>query len=196
VTDEATLGVLVSVAAGTINADLVAQLGAHGVPAVGLTGADGATLRCRIDDPALGFVGAVEHVDTRLLDGLLGEGFVPVLAPVGVLAEASGPTGQLLNLNADTVAGHIAGALRAKALVLLTDTGGVKDAAGAVVRDLTRSAIDELRAASVISGGMLPKVAAALIAADQGTPAVIADGRAAGTLRAAIAGESGTRIHR
>jgi acetylglutamate kinase len=194
VTDPATLSVLVSVAAGSINTELVAQLSGLGARAVGLTGADGPTLLCRRDDPALGLVGAVETADTSLLNTLLTAGFVPVVAPVGILCDGGHATAQLLNLNADTVAGHLAAALSAHTLVLLTDTEGVKDGAGNVVPALDAARINELRAAGAISGGMLPKVAAAMVAVRAGVPAVVADGRVAGTLPAAVAGDSGTRI--
>ena len=194
VTDAGTLEVLIAVAAGTINTSLVAGLAALGVRAVGLTGIDGPTLLCRVDRPELGFVGAVERVDPALLDALLAGGYLPVMAPVGLLAGPAVATGQPLNLNADTAAGHVAAGIGARALVLLTDIEGVRDGDGALIPRLTRDRFEELRASGVISGGMLPKIASALVAVDRGVTTVIVDGRRPGALLAALAGSGGTTV--
>lgn len=194
VTDEATLGVLISIAAGSINTDLVAHLAAQGAKPVGLTGVDGPVFLCTMDDPELGFVGTIRETRTDLVRLLLDAGHVPVMAPLGVvLGEGQA---QPVNLNADTAAGHLAGALEASALVLLTDTPGVRGAEGQIVPALSRAECERLRESGVITGGMLPKVAAALVALDAGVPAVIADGREAGALPAALAGRAGTRLSR
>jgi acetylglutamate kinase len=170
----------------------VAQLTARGVRAVGLTGVDGATFVCTMDDPELGFVGSVRETRTDLTGTLLANGYVPVMAPLGVVLSEG--AAQPVNLNADTAAGHLAAALQAEALVLLTDTPGVRDGEGRIMPALSRAECGRLGEAGVITGGMLPKVAAALVAVDGGVPAIIADGREAGALTAALAGRAGTRL--
>jgi len=194
VTDPFTLETLIAVVAGQINTRLVAQLNALGAPAVGLTGVDGGLLGCEAEDPDLGLVGSVVEVRPAVVEALTARGLVPVVAPVGVLQREGEPTEQALNLNADTVAGQLAAGVGAEALALLTDIEGVRDATGEVVRQLTGGDIDRLIAEGVISGGMIPKVSAAMVAVQAGLPAVIADGRRAGGLPAALAGEAGTRV--
>ena len=217
VTDAATLDVLVSVAAGRINTSIVSQLAVFGVRPVGLTGVDGPTLFCHQQDPALGLVGTIDYVSVFLLDDLMEMAFLPVVAPLGVLAEPKEGIDlsrlreqaderevsidelfdvfpQPLNLNADTAAGHLAVALRAQQFVLLTDTEGVRGESGETLTELDGAAYDRLRAGGTIAGGMVPKVEAALLAARAGIPAVIADGRRPGALQAAMEGSAGTRI--
>lgn len=194
VTDEFTLETLIAVVGGQINTQLVAQLNALGAPAVGLTGLDGGLLQCEIQDPDLGLVGSVVEVRPAVVEALTARGLIPVVAPVGVLQRDGKPTEQALNLNADTVAGQLASGVGAEELALLTDIEGVRDASGEVARQLTGADIDRLIADGVISGGMIPKVSAAMVAVRAGLPVVIADGRRAGGLPAALAGESGTRV--
>jgi acetylglutamate kinase len=176
VTDAASLDVVVAVLGGLVNKRLVASLEALGVRAIGLTGADGGLLRCRIADPALGFVGEVEQVEAGVVSNVIEGGAVPVIAPIGLLYEGSHPTGQLLNINADTAAGAIAAALGVKWLVFMTDVAGVK-ADGRVLEVLSADESQKLIESGVIEGGMIPKVKACHQAANAGVRSVIIDGR-------------------
>ncbi len=190
-TDAETLDVARMVLIGLVNSELVAQLGALGGRAIGLSGADGRLLLASVRDPRLGLVGEVEQVDTPLLTLLLDRGYIPVIAPIAVSA-----TGQCLNVNADTVAGAVAEAVGAQELVFLTDVPGVQDARGARLPRLTAAQCAELAAQGVIHGGMLPKVDACRRAAVAGATAHIVDGRVPyALLRALCASEgSGTTI--
>jgi len=194
VTDERTLEVVVAVLAGLVNKGLVAALAAAGGRAVGLSGADGGLLKARLLDEKLGFVGEVVEVDPRLLLGLLDGGFVPVVAPVAVEWRGEAPTGQLLNINADTAAGAVAEALAARWLVFLTDVPGIRDEDGRTVSMLSAAQAATLTGAGVIEGGMIPKVEACLGAAGSGCRSVIADGRRAGALVEAIEERTGTVV--
>lgn len=194
VTDERTLEVVVAVLAGLVNKGLVAALAAAGGRAVGLSGADGGLLKARLLDEKLGFVGEVVEVDPRLLLGLLDDGFVPVVAPVAVEWRSEAPTGQLLNINADTAAGAVAEALAARWLVFLTDVPGIRDEDGRTVSALSAAQAATLTGAGVIEGGMIPKVEACLGAAGSGCRSVIADGRRAGALVEAIEERTGTVV--
>ncbi|HEY8766224.1 MAG TPA: acetylglutamate kinase [Dehalococcoidia bacterium] len=176
VTDSASLDVVVAVLAGLVNKQLVASLEALGVRAIGLTGADGGLLRCRIADPALGFVGEVEQVEAGVVSNIIEGGAVPVIAPIGLLYEDGQTTGQLLNVNADTAAGAIATALAASWLVFMTDVPGVK-ADGRVLEALNSKESLRLIESGVIEGGMIPKVRACLQAGEAGARGVIVDGR-------------------
>ncbi len=177
VTDAETLKVVVAVLAGLVNTELVASINAIGGRAAGLSGADGGLLRCRIAGEALGFVGEIADVDPSVVVRLLDDGFIPVVAPVGVLWEGERPAAQLLNVNADTAAGAIAAAIGARWLVFLTDVAGVKSREGEVLAELSAEDADRLVSAGVIEGGMIPKVEACLHAARAGAASVIADGR-------------------
>jgi acetylglutamate kinase len=186
VTDEATLEGVVAVLAGIVNKQLVASISALGGRACGMSGADAATLQAVCADPDLGFVGKIIRVDRSLVNVLLDAGFMPVIAPLAVMAgEDARPTSQLFNINADTVAGEIALALQAERLVFLTDVDGVRGDGGQLLGYLDASQAKGLLADGVISGGMIPKVEAGLRAAATAT-CVIADGRESGTLRAAL----------
>jgi acetylglutamate kinase len=194
VTDETSLDVVVGVLAGVVNKQLVRSLQALGVNAVGLTGADGGLLRCRIADEALGFVGEIEIVDTTYLAQLIEQGAVPVIAPIGLLYERFRPMDQLLNINADTAAGAIAAALGASWLIFMTDVGGVKDGEN-VIEELDATRARRLMEAGVIEGGMIPKVEACLHAAAAGCRAVIMDGRQEhALLRLIEGGAAGTLV--
>jgi acetylglutamate kinase len=190
-TDERALEVVVAVLAGLVNKRLVAELQARGARALGITGADGALLCARRYDPELGFVGEIAGVDAEALGALVDGGAVAVLAPLAIEVEGEALRPQLLNVNADTVAGEVAAALRADRLVFLTDVPGVLDAEGAVRSELSDAEARELLKSAVVSGGMIPKLEAALVAADAGVPTCVVDGREAGVLRAVLARERG-----
>jgi len=187
VTDEASLRVVVAILAGLVNKELVASLQALGSNAVGLSGADGGTLRCRIADGTLGFVGEVAEVDAAVVRSVLDSGAVPVIAPVGIRYEDGNATGQLLNINADTAAGAIAAALGAKWLVFMTDVAGVKSD-GHVLQTLSEPETRVLIESGTVEGGMIPKVEACLAAARSGARSVIVDGREANALVGLIDG--------
>jgi len=179
VTDAATMEAVEMVLCGRVNKAVVNELARQGVRAAGISGRDGALLQAVVKNPDLGLVGAVETVNPDLPRCLLAGGFVPVVAPV-----ASGPEGQALNINADTAAGALAGALAAEYFVLISDVPGVLDADGRLIPSLNRREIADLRAEGVINGGMIPKVEACLNALDAGCQrALILDGRAASSLR-------------
>lgn len=193
VTDEAALEVVTAVLCGLVNKALVAAIQAAGGRAVGLSGADGPTVLARVRDAALGRVGEVSRVEPRLLHSLVGEGYIPVLAPVS-LDEGLG--GELLNVNADSVAGAVARALGAERVIFLTDVPGVLDSRSEPIPALSRERTRQLIAAGVITGGMVPKVEACLAALEHVPVAQIVDGRRPGALRDALAGGRGTRIER
>ncbi|MDY0259211.1 MAG: acetylglutamate kinase [Desulfovibrio sp.] len=179
VTDEATMAAVEMVLCGQVNKAVVASFAAHGARAAGISGRDGNLLRAVVKNPALGLVGEVEAVDPALILCLLQGDFVPVVAPV-----ANGPDGQALNINADTAAGALAGALAADYFILISDVPGVLDAEGRLITSLTRAEIEKLRAEGVITGGMIPKVESCLHALDAGCQrALILDGRSPSSLR-------------
>jgi acetylglutamate kinase len=186
VTDEKMVEVVEMVLAGTVNKQVASLITQAGVMAVGLSGKDGGLIRARKmtrtkRDPDsniervldLGYVGEPEQIDTRVLEALKGAEIVPVIAPVGL-----GPDGRTYNINADTVAGAVAGALKAKRLLMLTDVPGVLDRDKRLIPELTASQAEALMADGTISGGMIPKVEHCLAAVRAGAEAaVILDGR-------------------
>jgi acetylglutamate kinase len=191
VTDERTLEIVVAVLAGAVNTRLVAALNTAGVPAVGLTGADG---RCGLSDVApphhavdgrvvgLGRVGVPSReADTRVLSTLADRGFVPVVACIGI-----GRDGGLLNVNADTFAGHLAGRLSASRLVIAGTTRGVLDGAGRTLPVLDPSALERTIGGGTATAGMVAKLRACEQAVADGVgDVVIVDGRDRAALEAA-----------
>jgi acetylglutamate kinase len=181
VTDEATLEVVEMVLAGAINKQMVGYINEAGGKAIGLCGKDGNMVVARkltrtVVDPDsaiekivdLGFVGEPEKVDTTVLDEVLGRKLIPVLAPV-----AAGTNGGTYNVNADTFAGAIAGALKAKRLLLLTDVAGVFDKSKKLIKELSADEARALIADGTISGGMIPKVETCIDALERGVEAVV-----------------------
>lgn len=180
VTDSDSLKVAVAVLAGLVNKELVARINSLGGRAIGFCGADGRLIEARVKDPELGFVGDVVRFNLELVRAVMGAGYMPVIAPVGLAETLDGAKGEmssLLNINADTVAGDLAAALGGERLVFLTDVEGILDRSGAVVPSLDEGKAQELMAAGVISGGMLPKVEACLRALAGVRSASIVDGR-------------------
>lgn len=187
VTDGVTLEAVVAVLAGAVNKQLVAAVNARGGRACGISGADGCILRAVSEDAELGFVGRIVAVDLTLIETLLDAGMLPILAPIAIMTDAAGlATGQLLNVNADTVAGEVALAMGAERLVFLTDVDGVRDANGELLRTLAQPHIGKLLEDGVIRGGMIPKVEAGLRAASSRACCVILDGREPRSLLAAL----------
>ena len=181
VTDAATMEIVEMVLAGAINKQIVSFINNAGGKAVGLTGKDGNMVVARkamrhVYDPSskkemavdLGFVGEPDKVDVTVLTQILGRELIPVLAPI--TASASGET---FNVNADTFAGHIAGALKAKRLLLLTDVPGVLDKSKNLISDLSVDDARRLIADGTITGGMIPKVETCIEALDQGVEGVV-----------------------
>lgn len=174
VTDAATMEVVEMVLSGLVNKRIVQAIGAQGGRAVGLSGKDAQLVTCTQTNPELGFVGTPSVVDASILEDLFSSNIIPVIAPLG-----AGENGETFNINGDTAAGAIAGALKADRLLLLTDVAGVKNADGEVLTEMTAAQIRELTADGTISGGMIPKTETALDAIDEGVRAVvILDGRA------------------
>jgi acetylglutamate kinase len=176
VTDAETVTVVRMVLNGQVNPEIVAAINVHGALAVGVSGEDGALIRAVARDPSLGFVGDVEAINPAILEGLLDDGFIPVVSTVGVDA-----TGQAYNINADTVAGAIAEALGAAKLVYLTDIEGLRrmvDQPDSLIRQTTAAELDALMADGTIAGGMIPKVESCVHAVRHGVgQAHILDGR-------------------
>ena len=173
-TDDVTITVVQQVLAGEVNKDLVSLLRGRGV---GLCGMDGQMMLCRkTSGKDLGFVGEVESVDTRLIDRLLSDGFIPVIASVGM-----DENGVAYNLNADTAAAAIAIGLKAQKLVMMTDIAGLlrdKDDESTLIPTVEVSEIDGYKDAGIISGGMIPKIEGLADAIYKGVgEAVIIDGR-------------------
>ena len=173
VTDAATVEVVEMVLTGRVNQRIVQAINGQGGRALGVSGKDANLMICEADDPELGFVGKPVAVDPSVLTDLFKAGIIPVICPVG-----GGRKGETFNVNGDTAAGAIAGALRADRLLLLTDVAGVKDAEGKVLTQLTPDDVKDLTAKGVIAGGMIPKTETALKAIREGVrAAVILDGR-------------------
>lgn len=180
VTDRATVEIVEMVLAGSINKQIVGFINAEGGRAIGLCGKDGAMVTAtKVDtvyDAAsraekvvdLGFVGEPSKVDATVLDQVLGRELIPVLAPV-----AAGTDGETYNINADTFAGAIAGALKAKRLLFLTDVPGVLDGEKQLIKELRTAQIHELIAEGVITGGMIPKVETCIYALERGVEGVV-----------------------
>lgn len=178
VTDDASMEIVRRVLVGSINSDLVARLGRAGLSAVGLWGADGGSVHAeRVSGPAgedLGRVGSVSHVEPALLTSLLEQDYTPVLASIAPDAE-----GMPVNVNADAVAGAVAGALRAAKLVYLTNVEGLYRDLGDTGSLISELELDELKATLAgLSEGMRPKVASAIDALEAGVGKVhVLDGR-------------------
>ncbi len=175
VTDQATVEVVEMVLSGLVNKRIVQAINDAGGRAVGLSGKDDDMIVCVADDPELGFVGKPVEMNVQVLRDLFNAGIIPVVAPVATGMEEN----ETFNVNGDTAAGAIAGALKADRLLLLTDVPGVRDASGEVVTQLSPDEVRGLIAEGTISGGMIPKVETALAAVEAGVrAAVILDGRA------------------
>ncbi|PJI93159.1 N-acetylglutamate kinase [Yoonia maricola] len=174
VTDQATMDVVEMVLSGQVNNRLVQAICAEGGKAVGLSGKDANLMICKQTHKDLGFVGTPSTVDPTILRDLHAAHAIPVIAPLGM-----GREGETFNINGDTAAGAIAGALKADRLLLLTDVEGVKDKSGEVLTEIDPKIIPDLIADGTIAGGMIPKTETALAAMNDGVRAVvILDGRA------------------
>ncbi|WP_434289232.1 acetylglutamate kinase [Celeribacter sp. SCSIO 80788] len=174
VTDKATVEVVEMVLSGLVNKRIVQAINGQGGRAVGISGKDANLMVCDQTHPDLGFVGTPVQMDPSIVKELGDENLIPVIAPVG-----AGRNGETFNVNGDTAAGAIAGALKADRLLLLTDVSGVKGADGEVLTSLNSAQIKQLTEEGIIAGGMIPKTETALDALKDGVRAVvILDGRA------------------
>ncbi|WBF65466.1 MAG: acetylglutamate kinase [Candidatus Kinetoplastibacterium crithidii] len=183
VTDSETMEVVEWVLGGQVQQDIVMMINEFGGKAVGLTGKDGTLIQARkklipskekanefLD---LGFVGEVDKIDTSVVKALQNDQFIPVISPIGY-----GEDGTAYNINADLVAGKLAETLKAEKLIMMTNTSGVLDKNGKLLRNLTEIEIEHLFNDGTISGGMMPKISSALEATKNGVNSVhIVDGR-------------------
>ncbi|TMC14354.1 MAG: acetylglutamate kinase [Chloroflexi bacterium] len=172
VTDAATMEVVKMVLTGKISPDLVASLNRLGGQAVGMSGEDGPSIIAEPENDELGFVGRVTQVNAEPIEALIGRGYIPVIASIGL-----GYDGNAYNINADTVAAEVAVGLGASKVLLLTDVQGVLDGDGKVLSELDRGTAEELISSGQVSGGMIPKLKACLRAVEAVPQAHIIDGR-------------------
>lgn len=173
VTDPETMDIVEMVLGGLINKEIVSLINKHGGKAIGLSGKDGflikakkkiikkQTIKEEIID--LGLVGEVSEIDPNIILSLEQEGFIPVIAPIGISDK-----GETLNINADNVASSIASALKAEKLILITDVPGILDKNGKIITSIKKNKIKQLIADGVVKGGMIPKVQACIKALDSG----------------------------
>jgi acetylglutamate kinase len=186
ITDSSTVEVVEMVLSGSINKQLVSEINGAGGVAVGISGKDGSLIECtkvkrKLRDPDsnieknvdLGFVGDPSHINPGIIEEFTAAGIIPVIAPIGF-----GKKGETYNINADTAAGAIAGALEASKLLILTDVAGVLNRQGDLISELTVREAKKLMKDKTISGGMIPKVETCMDALNEGVAAThILDGR-------------------
>ena len=176
VTDKETVDIVQMVLAGKINKSLTGLLGTKGGRAIGLSGVDDRLIEAKCKDPRLGFVGEVTKINTAIVDDLLSRNYIPVISTIGY-----GTDGETYNINGDTAAAFIAGALRAERLIMMTDIAGIlrdpKDPA-TLIPEITIDEAKELKNTGIISGGMIPKAECCIKAIQEGVKKVIImDGR-------------------
>jgi acetylglutamate kinase len=186
VTDEKTMEVVKMVLTGKINPDLVASINRLGGQAVGMSGEDGPSIIAEMQDPDLGFVGRVTQVNPEPISALLGRGYIPVIASIGL-----GYDGHAYNINADWVAAEVAVELKAAKLILLTDVPGVAGPDGQVIGELNRADAEAMISRGEATGGMIPKLQACLRALDVVPLTHIIDGRTPHSLLLELFTESG-----
>lgn len=181
VTDAETMQVVQMVLNGQVNPQIVSAINTHGNVAVGLSGVDGRTLQVTARSNELGFVGDIDKVRPHLIQGLVNDGFVPVLSTVGVDAD-----GQSFNINADTAAGAVAEALGAEKIIYLTDIAGLQkniNDPSSLIQRTTVAELQQLITNGIISGGMIPKVESCIQSVRGGVKSAhILDGRIAHVL--------------
>ena len=191
VTDADSLEIVAAVLGGLINKELVSLLEQLGGKAIGLSGIDGGMLTCALANPELGYVGEILSVDPHPIHALLGSGYIPMIAPLGIHRfDGSENAGKPLNINGDTVAGELARELGAERLVFLTDVAGVMDGGDRVIPRLDRRRAGTLLSSGVVGGGMIPKLQACLRALETSPVANIIDGRRPNALVDCLSGRS------
>ena len=176
VTDRETVDIVQMVLAGKVNKTLVSLIQMKGGHAVGLSGIDGGIIEAKMKDEALGYVGEITKIRTQPITDLLEKNYIPIISTV-----ASDRQGNTYNINGDTAAAHIAGALQAERLIMMTDINGVlrdKDDPSTLIREMTVEQAKGLYDEGIISGGMIPKVDCCIEAINEGVSnVVIMDGR-------------------
>ena len=176
VTDKETVDIVQMVLAGKVNKSLVTFLESKGGNAMGISGIDGGLIKATIKNPKLGFVGKITDVNITPVEDLLGKGYIPVISTV-----ASDNEGNVYNINGDTAAARIAGALGAERLIMMTDIAGIlkdKDNPSTLIPHVTIKEAEQLKKDGIISGGMIPKVDCCIDAISHGVKnVVIMDGR-------------------
>ncbi|QCD52855.1 acetylglutamate kinase [Campylobacter sp. RM16192] len=174
VTDEDAMEVVEMVLSGLINKEITALLNKHGAKAIGISGKDASMLKAKkLDDGKYGFVGDITDVKEDVITKLLSDNFIPVIAPI-----ATDDNANSYNINADLCASAVASKLKAEKIMFLTDTKGILDSDKNLISKLSENSINELKSSGVISGGMIPKVDAALECVKSGVKnAHIIDGR-------------------
>ncbi|MDE6075724.1 MAG: acetylglutamate kinase [Clostridia bacterium] len=190
-TDEQTAEVVRMVLAGKVNKSLADLICKNGGKAVGISGQDGHMLKCEMQDEKLGYVGKITEINTDLINDLLGLGYVPVISTVGYDDE-----GNIYNVNADTAAAAIAGALNAESLILMTDIRGLlenKDDPESLIKKVYVSDIPAYIKQGIISGGMIPKIECCKDAIRRGVKkAVIIDGRVSHSILIELLSDEGS----
>lgn len=176
VTDKESMEIVQMVLAGKVNKTLVNLLEMKGGRAVGLSGIDGRIIESRIKNEKLGFVGEITKINPKTIEDMLSNGYIPVISTIG--CDASGNT---YNINGDTAAAHIAGALNAERLIMMTDIDGIlrdKDDPSTLIHEISIAETEKLYSVGIISGGMIPKVECCVEAIHKGVKnVVIMDGR-------------------
>ena len=171
VTDKETMDIAQMVLAGKVNKTLVNMLEAQGGKAMGISGMDGRLIEAKVKDERLGYVGEITNINIAPVKDLLEKGYIPVVSTIGCDQE-----GNAYNINGDTAAAYIAGALKAKRLILMTNVNGIlerSDDPSSLITDITVSEAGELKAKGIISGGMIPKVDCCIKAIETGTRKVV-----------------------
>lgn len=190
-TDAETAEIVRMVLAGKVNKSLVDLLESAGGKAIGICGQDGHMLKCEMQDENLGFVGKITSIDTRVITDLLGLGYIPVISTVGYDDE-----GNIYNVNADTAAAAIAGALEAESLILMTDIRGLledKDNPESLIKKVYVSDVPAYVKRGIISGGMIPKIECCKEAIRRGVKKVfITDGRVSHSILVEILSDEGS----
>ena len=191
VTDENVLRVATAVLTGLVNKNIVAGIHRSGGRAIGISGIDDAMVVAEIQDPELGKVGVVKQVNPNLVLTAIENRIIPVISSISMTPS---PTFSVVNVNADSVAGAVAGSLKSEKVIFLTDVPGVMDGAGKVIPLIYGDEVAGLIEDNVIVGGMIPKVEACLNAIEHVGSAQIIDGRAEHSLISAINADIGTII--
>ena len=171
VTDKETIDIVQMVLAGKVNKTLVNLLEKQGGRAIGLSGMDGRLIEAKIKDERLGYVGEITKIHIKPVIDLLNNGYIPVISTIGCDRD-----GNAYNINGDTAAAHIAGALSAERLIMMTDIAGIlrdKDDPSTLIPEITLQEADQLYADGVISGGMIPKVDCCITAINAGVKNVV-----------------------
>lgn len=181
VTDKETLNIVIAVLAGKVNTEMVNQINILGGKAIGLSGVDDGLITAKIINSAWGYVGEVDKVKSKSIFELVKLGYIPVIAPL-CLNSKPNVDDQILNVNADSVAGEVARSIKASKLVFITDVPGVLDISKRVIPKLMSTQVRKLVKNSFISGGMIPKLEACMNSVSEVNEAHIIDGRKEGAL--------------